>query len=47
VPAIDPALYELEIGGLVNKPVTLSLAELQDPTRFPCALLPRAPARNL
>jgi sulfite oxidase len=35
VPNIDPDLFELEIGGLVNKPVKLSLKDLKDPEQFP------------
>lgn len=35
IPNIDPDKYELEIGGLVNKPVKLTLKELQDESRFP------------
>ena len=36
VPDIDPDAFELEISGLVKKPVKLSLKELQDPMKFPC-----------
>ncbi|KAL5528033.1 hypothetical protein ACEPAF_7169 [Sanghuangporus sanghuang] len=35
VPDIDADAFELEIGGLVNKPVKLTLKDLQDPTKFP------------
>lgn len=35
VPDIDADAFELEIGGLVNKPVTISLKDLQDPNKFP------------
>jgi len=35
IPTIDPAAFELSIGGLVNNPVKLTLAELQDESRFP------------
>ncbi|TBU59053.1 sulfite oxidase mitochondrial precursor [Dichomitus squalens] len=37
VPDIDEGAYELEIGGLVNKPVKISLKELKDPSKFPQA----------
>ncbi|KAI0043950.1 molybdopterin binding oxidoreductase [Auriscalpium vulgare] len=35
VPDIDADAFELEIGGLVNKPVKISLKDLQDPAKFP------------
>ncbi|KAG6865671.1 hypothetical protein C0991_000441 [Blastosporella zonata] len=35
VPNIEEDAYELEIGGLVNKSVKISLADLKDPTKFP------------
>ncbi|KII86945.1 hypothetical protein PLICRDRAFT_113899 [Plicaturopsis crispa FD-325 SS-3] len=35
VPDIDEDAFELEIGGLVNKPVKLSMKDLKDPDRFP------------
>lgn len=35
IPAIDEDAFQLEIGGLVNKPVTLSLKDLKDPAQFP------------
>ncbi|KAG6849083.1 hypothetical protein H0H93_011392 [Arthromyces matolae] len=35
VPDIQEDKYELEIGGLVNKHVKLTLKELKDPSRFP------------
>lgn len=35
VPDIDADAYELEIGGLVNTPVKLSLNDLQNPDKFP------------
>lgn len=34
VPEIDPAVYSLEIEGLVNKPCSITLAELQDERLF-------------
>ncbi|KAF6747841.1 Oxidoreductase, molybdopterin-binding domain-containing protein [Ephemerocybe angulata] len=34
VPDINEDAFELEIGGLVNTPVKLSLKELQDPSKF-------------
>ncbi len=34
VPIIDSAKYTLSIGGLVNEPKTLTLADLQDPQKF-------------
>lgn len=34
VPDISADAYELEIGGLVNMPVKLSLKDLQDPNKF-------------
>ncbi|TFY77526.1 hypothetical protein EWM64_g6484 [Hericium alpestre] len=37
VPDIDADAYEVEIGGLVNKPVKISLKDLQDPRKFPQA----------
>ena len=35
VPDIDEDAFELEIGGLVNKPVKLSMKDLKDETKFP------------
>ncbi|EPT05357.1 hypothetical protein FOMPIDRAFT_1156176 [Fomitopsis schrenkii] len=35
VPDIEEDAFELEIGGLVNKPVKLSMKELKDASRFP------------
>ncbi|EGN94020.1 hypothetical protein SERLA73DRAFT_171854 [Serpula lacrymans var. lacrymans S7.3] len=35
VPAIEEDAFELEIGGLVNNPVKLSLKDLKDPSKFP------------
>ncbi|TCD66846.1 hypothetical protein EIP91_000800 [Steccherinum ochraceum] len=35
VPDIDPEAFYVEIGGLVNKPVKLTLKELMDPNKFP------------
>ena len=35
IPDIDASAYEVEIGGLVGKPATISLADLQDPLKFP------------
>jgi sulfite oxidase len=35
VPDIDPDAFELEIVGLVNKPIKISLKDLQDPVKFP------------
>jgi len=34
IPTIDNQAYRLTIGGLVNEPKTLTLAELQDPQKF-------------
>ncbi len=34
IPTIDNAAYKLTIGGLVNEPKTLTLADLQDPQKF-------------
>ncbi|CAF1124463.1 unnamed protein product [Adineta ricciae] len=34
IPTIDKAAFKLNIGGLVNKPQTLTLADLQDPNKF-------------
>lgn len=39
VPDIDADAFELEIGGLVNKPVKISLKDLQDPNKFPYVYL--------
>lgn len=36
VPDIDPDVFEVEIGGLVNKPIKISLKDLKDPNKFPC-----------
>ncbi|KAF5313227.1 hypothetical protein D9619_003582 [Psilocybe cf. subviscida] len=35
VPDVQEDAFELEIGGLVNKPVKLSLKDLKDPEKFP------------
>lgn len=35
IPDIEEDAFELEIGGLVNKPVKLSMKELKDASRFP------------
>ncbi len=35
VPDIDEDAFELEIGGLVNKPVKLSMKDLKDASKFP------------
>ncbi|KAJ3826823.1 molybdopterin binding oxidoreductase [Lentinula raphanica] len=35
IPIIDEDVFELEIGGLVNKPIKLSLKDLKDPEKFP------------
>ena len=35
VPDIAEDAFELEIGGLVNKPVKISLKDLKDPEQFP------------
>ena len=35
VPDIDEDAFYLEIGGLVNKPVRLTLKDLKDPVKFP------------
>lgn len=35
VPDIDENVYELEIAGLVNKPIKISLKDLKDPEKFP------------
>ena len=35
IPDIDEEVHELEIGGLVNKPVKISLKDLKDPSKFP------------
>ncbi|KAJ3814732.1 molybdopterin binding oxidoreductase [Lentinula aff. lateritia] len=37
VPNIDENVYELEIAGLLNKPVKISLKDLKDPEKFPQA----------
>jgi len=37
VPVIEDDAFELEIGGLVNKPVNISLKDLKDPHKFPQA----------
>jgi len=37
IPAIPDDVFELEIGGLVNKPVKLSLKDLKDESKFPQA----------
>jgi sulfite oxidase len=34
IPTIDNEAFRLTIGGLVNEPKTLTLAELQDPQKF-------------
>jgi sulfite oxidase len=35
IPDIDPSAYDIRLDGLVNDPKTLTLADLQDETRFP------------
>ena len=35
IPDIDEDAFELEIGGLVNKPVKISMKDLKDPSKFP------------
>ncbi|CCL99737.1 uncharacterized protein FIBRA_01759 [Fibroporia radiculosa] len=35
VPDIDEDAFELEIGGLVNQPIKLSMKDLKDPNKFP------------
>ena len=35
IPDIEEDAFELEIGGLVNKPVKLSMKELKNASRFP------------
>ena len=35
VPDIDEDVFKLEIGGLVNKPIEISLKDLKDPQKFP------------
>ena len=35
VPTIDEDEFELEIGGLVEKPTKLTLKDLKDPNKFP------------
>ncbi|KAH7923344.1 molybdopterin binding oxidoreductase [Leucogyrophana mollusca] len=35
VPDINEDVFELEIGGLVNKPVKISLKDLKDPSQYP------------
>jgi sulfite oxidase len=37
IPNIDEDAYELEIGGLVNQPVKISMKDLKDPEKFPQA----------
>ena len=37
VPDIDEDAFELEVGGLVNKPVKISMKDLKDPNKFPQA----------
>ncbi|GJE95510.1 sulfite oxidase [Phanerochaete sordida] len=37
VPDIDEDAFELEIGGLVNHPIKLSMKDLKDPSKFPQA----------
>lgn len=38
MPDIDEEAFKLEIGGLVNKPVELTLKDLKDPEKFPLVL---------
>lgn len=38
MPDIDEEAFRLEIGGLVNKPVELTLKDLKDPEKFPSVL---------
>lgn len=40
VPVIKEDVFELEIGGLVNKTVKISLADLKNPAKFPCVSSP-------
>ena len=40
IPDIEEDAFELEIGGLVNKPVKLSMKELKDASRFPYVYMP-------
>lgn len=35
VPDIEEDAFELEIGGLVNTPVKISMKDLKDPSKFP------------
>ena len=35
IPDIDEDAFELEIGGLVNKPVKLTMKDLKDESKFP------------
>lgn len=35
VPEIEEDAFELEIGGLVNKPIKLTMEDLKDPAKFP------------
>jgi DMSO/TMAO reductase YedYZ molybdopterin-dependent catalytic subunit len=35
IPRIEEEAFELEIGGLVNKSVKISLDDLKDPEKFP------------
>ena len=35
VPEIDEDAFELELGGLIKKPMRLSMADLKDETKFP------------
>lgn len=43
MPDIKEDAFELEIGGLVNKPVKLSLKDLKDPSKFPFVSISRLP----
>ena len=35
IPKIDPDTFEIEIGGLVNKPIKIALKDLMNPDLFP------------
>ncbi len=37
IPDIDEDAFKLEIGGLVNNPVKVTMKDLKDPSKFPCA----------
>lgn len=46
MPDIDEDAFRLEIGGLVNKPVELTLKDLKDPEKFPLVLKLCRPRRQ-